>query len=304
MGRTVGRPRRQFRDMAHTPVLRPSPYLTRAVWVSLILGLVLVAVGSGAGQGAEAAVAVLATAAALATWARVALVHEERGAWSLVAVGSSAYAAGWAVLFYLSAGEAGGPGGLNYSDCLSLLLYPMWHASTLSRLRMRVRQWNRRTLFDGAIVALAVSASAVSVAAQLLPRAFGQSWLSAVYAAAYPIGSGVLLVTVLTALVALRFQVDASWVLTAGACGSLFAGQVVFAINWSWAWDRFSDDADSKVKGKVGVMPLPAVAGGKSATCVGGWQWAVSAFSKHKADAAGSRCCRTAVDGQGAETAL
>ena len=64
------------------------------------------------------------------------------------------------------------------------------------------------------------------------------------------------------------------------------AGQVVFAINWSWAWNRFSDDADSQVKGRVGVMPLPAVAGGKSATCVGGWQWAVSAFSKHKADAA------------------
>ena len=64
------------------------------------------------------------------------------------------------------------------------------------------------------------------------------------------------------------------------------AGQVVFAINWTWAWDRFSDDADSKVKGKVGVMPLPAMPGGKSATCVGGWQWAVSAFSKHKAEAA------------------
>ena len=64
------------------------------------------------------------------------------------------------------------------------------------------------------------------------------------------------------------------------------AGQVVFAINWSWAWDRFKDDADSKVKGQVGVMPLPAMAGGKSATCVGGWQWAVSAFSRHKAEAA------------------
>jgi len=64
------------------------------------------------------------------------------------------------------------------------------------------------------------------------------------------------------------------------------AGQVVFAINWSWAWDRFSDDADSRVKGNVGVMPLPAMAGGKSATCVGGWQWAVSAFSRHKAEAA------------------
>ena len=64
------------------------------------------------------------------------------------------------------------------------------------------------------------------------------------------------------------------------------AGQVLFAINWGFAWDRFKDDADSKVSGKVGVMPLPAVAGGKSATCIGGWQWAVSAFSKNKAEAA------------------
>ncbi len=64
------------------------------------------------------------------------------------------------------------------------------------------------------------------------------------------------------------------------------AGQVVFAINWSWAWDRFADDADSKVKGKVGVMPLPAMAGGQPVTCVGGWQWAVSAFSRSKPAAA------------------
>ena len=64
------------------------------------------------------------------------------------------------------------------------------------------------------------------------------------------------------------------------------AGQVLFAINWSWAWDRFKDDADSKVKGKVGVMALPAMAGGKSATCIGGWQWALSAFGKHKAESA------------------
>lgn len=64
------------------------------------------------------------------------------------------------------------------------------------------------------------------------------------------------------------------------------AGQVVFAVNWSWAWDRFKDDPDSQVKGKVGVLPIPAVAGGKSATCVGGWQWAVSAFSRSKPQAA------------------
>lgn len=64
------------------------------------------------------------------------------------------------------------------------------------------------------------------------------------------------------------------------------AGQVVFAINWGFAWDRFKDDTDSKVSGKVGVMALPSMTGGKSATCVGGWQWAVSAFSKNKAEAA------------------
>ena len=64
------------------------------------------------------------------------------------------------------------------------------------------------------------------------------------------------------------------------------AGQVAFAINWGFAWDRFKDDTDSQVKGKVGVMPLPSMTGGKSATCVGGWQWAVSAFSKSKADSA------------------
>ncbi len=64
------------------------------------------------------------------------------------------------------------------------------------------------------------------------------------------------------------------------------AGQVIFAINWGFAWDRFQGDKDSTVQGKVGVMPLPAMAGGKSATCIGGWQWAVSAFSKSKKEAA------------------
>jgi len=64
------------------------------------------------------------------------------------------------------------------------------------------------------------------------------------------------------------------------------AGQVVFGIGWGFAWDRFASDADSRVKGKVGVMPVPAMTGGQSVTCLGGWQWAVSAFSRHKAEAA------------------
>ncbi|HEV7370836.1 ABC transporter substrate-binding protein [Arenibaculum sp.] len=62
------------------------------------------------------------------------------------------------------------------------------------------------------------------------------------------------------------------------------AGDVVFAVNWSYAWDRFQGE-DSAVKDKVGVAVLPAVAGGENATCLGGWQWGVSAFSEHGEEA-------------------
>jgi multiple sugar transport system substrate-binding protein len=64
------------------------------------------------------------------------------------------------------------------------------------------------------------------------------------------------------------------------------AGQAVYAVSWSFAWAAFQNDADSAVKGKVGVMPLPSMPGGDPITCVGGWQWSVSAFSAHKPEAA------------------
>lgn len=64
------------------------------------------------------------------------------------------------------------------------------------------------------------------------------------------------------------------------------AGNVLFAQQWGYAWNRFQSDNDTKVKDKVGVVPLPAFAGGRPATCLGGWQWTVSAFSKNKPAAA------------------
>ncbi len=63
------------------------------------------------------------------------------------------------------------------------------------------------------------------------------------------------------------------------------AGNVVFAQSWGYFWNRAENDADSKVKGKVGVAVLPHDKGGKSATCIGGWQVAVSAYSKNKQEA-------------------
>ena len=64
------------------------------------------------------------------------------------------------------------------------------------------------------------------------------------------------------------------------------AGKVLFCVCWSYAWALFQGK-NSAVAGKVGVAKLPAVTGGTSVSCIGGWQWGVSAFSHHKPEAIG-----------------
>lgn len=60
------------------------------------------------------------------------------------------------------------------------------------------------------------------------------------------------------------------------------AGNLIFGMTWGYVWQRAENDADSLVKGKVGVVPLPGFTADKASTCIGGWQLAVSAFSKNK----------------------
>jgi multiple sugar transport system substrate-binding protein len=60
------------------------------------------------------------------------------------------------------------------------------------------------------------------------------------------------------------------------------AGNLVFAMNWGYVWARTQNDADSQVKDKVGVVPLPGFTADRAATCIGGWQLAVSSFSRNK----------------------
>lgn len=64
------------------------------------------------------------------------------------------------------------------------------------------------------------------------------------------------------------------------------AGKVIFGVAWGYAWNHFQGGAGTKVKGRVGVEKLPAMEGGKSVSCMGGWNWAVSAFGLHKSEAA------------------
>ena len=63
------------------------------------------------------------------------------------------------------------------------------------------------------------------------------------------------------------------------------AGNLVFGMTWGYVWNRAENDADSTVKGKTGVVPLPGFTADKQATCIGGWQVAVTSFSKNKVEA-------------------
>ncbi|WP_257458246.1 ABC transporter substrate-binding protein [Archangium lipolyticum] len=71
-----------------------------------------------------------------------------------------------------------------------------------------------------------------------------------------------------------------------GARGVFQSGNAVFMRNWPYAW-ALANAPDSPVKGKVAVMALPkGGTDGKSTGTLGGWQLAVSKYSKNPAVAA------------------
>jgi trehalose/maltose transport system substrate-binding protein len=70
------------------------------------------------------------------------------------------------------------------------------------------------------------------------------------------------------------------------ARGVFQSGNAVFMRNWPYAWALGNGD-ESPVKGRIGVMALPrGGTGGKHTGTLGGWQLAVSKYSKNQANAA------------------
>ncbi len=64
-------------------------------------------------------------------------------------------------------------------------------------------------------------------------------------------------------------------------------GKAAFMRNWPYAWALAqSEEKGSEVVGKVGISPLPHPPGGESAACLGGWNLAISKYSKHPSESA------------------
>jgi len=59
-------------------------------------------------------------------------------------------------------------------------------------------------------------------------------------------------------------------------------GHAVFLRDWPYAWEIANNPEKSRVAGKVDMTVLPHFSGGESVSTLGGWQFAVSRFSKRK----------------------
>jgi multiple sugar transport system substrate-binding protein len=62
------------------------------------------------------------------------------------------------------------------------------------------------------------------------------------------------------------------------------SGKALFLRNWPYVYNHLANDKDSKVKDKFGVAPLPGLNGPGTST-LGGHNFAISQYSKHKATA-------------------
>lgn len=234
--------RRQRRDADGAPEqARPGTRRARALligaWLAALANTQLTLLRP------EVAITLLCVLAAGCCWARVLLVPDDRPVWLAYATGATAYACGWGVLFFVTTGEGGGLAGLNLSDTFSLLLYPSWFAAVVLGSR-RPGARPARAVLDGAVIAASVGGAGLAVSAHLLPQAFASGWTGAVYAAAYPIGSGVLLATLLTSAVIGRNTLTPGRLLQLLAFAVMFTGQVLFAARAHSGGVMFSSPLD------------------------------------------------------------
>ena len=65
------------------------------------------------------------------------------------------------------------------------------------------------------------------------------------------------------------------------------SGGAVFMRNWPYAWTISQDSGQgSAVAGRTGLAPLPSLNGRSSSACLGGWNLAISRYTRHPESAA------------------
>ena len=202
-----------------------------AVAAAVLAWVLLLSTGVRGPLDPELGLSAVTSLAALACWCRAWLRGTpDRLVWLLFAVGLSAYAGGYVLLFFVTAGEGAGPAGLNLSDCVSLAFYPGCAAALAVLTRRRAPVVDPRGLLDATVVALATAAGALVLTAALVPMMYQRGALAAVYAAAYPVGTLALLVLTGCGLVVASFRVDRVWLLLLAAFSVMSAGQLAYAV--------------------------------------------------------------------------
>lgn len=200
------------------------PLLAVAVWA------VLLATGASSAQ-ASATHALLTAAtsvAAVAVWARVRRKTDQRAAWSCFAVGLSGYACGYVVLFYAPGLQGWGPGPLNLSDCLSLLLCPGVLAGSTLVLRNQHRGRPLGAVLDGATIALAVAALLLQGASYAYPELVAAPALRVFLTIVYPVAVSALAVSMLAGVISSHGRAGARWWFLIGGFSVMSLGEFVF----------------------------------------------------------------------------
>ncbi len=197
-----------------------------AGWALVIAATALYAVHAASGGGVwrgDVLYSVAITGAAAGILARVALVREDRVAWSLIGAGALAWSAGdlWWILVFSGADDVPYP---SVADGLYLAFYPLVYAGLVVLVRARVRRFHASQWLDGVAAALVVAA--IGAAVLLPPIVEGNAGSSAAVVATnlgYPLGDLLVLglAVALTGLMGWR---------PGRAVGLLVAGCLVFTV--------------------------------------------------------------------------
>ena len=200
-----------------------------ASWLAL---LVVVALPDGAvvRQLQEVALVLVTTTSAVVTLLAARPRGPYRTVWLLLGLGLAGYAGGFVIQFWVTAGEGGGPGGLNWSDVSSLLLYPLAYAGLLALARQRAGRPDSGSVIEGALVFTGASAVALVAVAAAYPELLTGGVLSIVYALAYPVGGFTLLLVTLTGLSLAGGRLDRLWLLLLAGFGLMTVGDAFYGL--------------------------------------------------------------------------